>query len=382
MASSEFFSLFSSAFLALLVGVAADEPGTPCPDLYCDSMGPPIRFPFRIKALQDKRCGYPGFEISCDGQGRAILHLPHSGDLVVNSIDYPGQLVSLGDPDGCLLKRLLATRSFSTDLGSASSPFLAEAPVDYTVANCTRHLPTYLPETEITHVACLDRADRMVVIAPADNEVDSILFSYYCDTRTVLVPGPLTLGENGIKGVGLKWDSPDCRVCERNGGRCVLESGNGSSEVQCATTQGAAKQGATFVLLLITIFPALLCILGGACYLSNRANRFCHRSRNGDDDMNLSQPDDAGNTQHAADGAMGIDSATLESYPKAQIDDPGRAPRPNDNVCAICLSEYQPKEMLRTIPGCAHYFHAHCVDQWLKRNASCPLCRNRKASSL
>ncbi|KAI6707070.1 hypothetical protein NL676_010032 [Syzygium grande] len=37
-------------------------------------------------------------------QRQAILHLPHSGDLVVRSIDYADQLISLGDPEGCLPK--------------------------------------------------------------------------------------------------------------------------------------------------------------------------------------------------------------------------------------------------------------------------------------
>jgi hypothetical protein len=53
-----------------------------------------------------------------------------------------------------------------------------------------------------------------------------------------------------------------------------------------------------------------------------------------------------------------------------------RLPKPNDNTCPICLSEYQPKETLKTIPECQHCFHAECIDEWLSLNATCPICRN------
>lgn len=127
------------------------------------------------------------------------------------------------------------------------------------------------------------------------------------------------------------------------------------------------------MIMTIALSAFSFCIFGSICYLITRANR--PRDLGHDGNSNTYPP-------HAIDGAMGIDLATLGSYPKAQIDDLGQVPRPNDDLCAICLSEYQPKETLRTIPECAHYFHAHCIDQWLKKNASCPLCRNHKASSL
>lgn len=73
---------------------------------------------------------------------------------------------------------------------------------------------------------------------------------------------------------------------------------------------------------------------------------------------------------------MGLDGSIIEKYPKTLLGESGRLPRPNDNTCPICLSEYQPKETLRTIPECNHNFHAHCIDRWLKMNATCPLCRN------
>lgn len=73
---------------------------------------------------------------------------------------------------------------------------------------------------------------------------------------------------------------------------------------------------------------------------------------------------------------MGLDGATIESYPKIVLGESRRLPKPDDNTCSICLSEYRPKETLKSIPECRHCFHVECIDEWLHLNASCPICRN------
>ncbi|KAJ8442367.1 hypothetical protein Cgig2_018623 [Carnegiea gigantea] len=45
-----------------------------------------------------------------------------------------------------------------------------------------------------------------------------------------------------------------------------------------------------------------------------------------------------------------------------------------DAICCICLTRYMDDEELRELP-CTHFFHAECVDRWLKINATCPLCK-------
>lgn len=71
----------------------------------------------------------------------------------------------------------------------------------------------------------------------------------------------------------------------------------------------------------------------------------------------------------------GLDDLTLESYPKIQLGEKWEIPDPDDSTCPICLCEYQPDEILRTIPECNHHFHAACVDEWLRKNPTCPVCR-------
>ncbi|XP_010694618.2 RING-H2 finger protein ATL11 [Beta vulgaris subsp. vulgaris] len=43
--------------------------------------------------------------------------------------------------------------------------------------------------------------------------------------------------------------------------------------------------------------------------------------------------------------------------------------------CAVCLTEFNDKDILRSIPKCNHVFHADCVDNWLVGYATCPICR-------
>ncbi|KAI3862495.1 hypothetical protein MKX03_011583 [Papaver bracteatum] len=50
---------------------------------------PVISYPFRIKGLQDKRCGYPGFDLTCDTMNRTVLDLPFSGRFFLNLTGTP-----------------------------------------------------------------------------------------------------------------------------------------------------------------------------------------------------------------------------------------------------------------------------------------------------
>ncbi|KAL1194040.1 RING-H2 finger protein ATL68 [Cardamine amara subsp. amara] len=44
-----------------------------------------------------------------------------------------------------------------------------------------------------------------------------------------------------------------------------------------------------------------------------------------------------------------------------------------ETTCAICLEDLSEDKL--QIPNCSHWFHENCLIEWLKRNDSCPLCR-------
>jgi len=44
-----------------------------------------------------------------------------------------------------------------------------------------------------------------------------------------------------------------------------------------------------------------------------------------------------------------------------------------DTTCQICQSEYEDKDKLRYLP-CFHSFHMDCIDKWLQKKLTCPVC--------
>lgn len=44
--------------------------------------------------------------------------------------------------------------------------------------------------------------------------------------------------------------------------------------------------------------------------------------------------------------------------------------------CFICMDNYKVHELKRILPKCSHSFHKKCVDKWLKKRSSCPVCRD------
>lgn len=46
-----------------------------------------------------------------------------------------------------------------------------------------------------------------------------------------------------------------------------------------------------------------------------------------------------------------------------------------DDTCCICLCAIVPGDILRSIKKCKHKHHAVCLEHWLARNQTCPLCR-------
>jgi len=46
----------------------------------------------------------------------------------------------------------------------------------------------------------------------------------------------------------------------------------------------------------------------------------------------------------------------------------------DEKACSICIEDYKEDDGLRILP-CSHMFHAECIDMWLAKQTTCPLCK-------
>ncbi|KAI4327784.1 hypothetical protein L6164_020206 [Bauhinia variegata] len=75
-------------------------------------------------------------------------------------------------------------------------------------------------------------------------------------------------------------------------------------------------------------------------------------------------------------GAKGLSGDLVEKIPKIKITGDNNIDASGERVsCSVCLQDFQLGETVRSLPHCNHIFHLPCIDKWLFRHGSCPLCR-------
>ncbi|GAV62195.1 Gly-zipper_Omp domain-containing protein/zf-RING_2 domain-containing protein [Cephalotus follicularis] len=75
-------------------------------------------------------------------------------------------------------------------------------------------------------------------------------------------------------------------------------------------------------------------------------------------------------------GAKGMTGDSVERIPKIKITKDNNVDASGEKVsCSVCLQDFQLGETIRSLPHCHHMFHLPCIDKWLLRHGSCPLCR-------
>ncbi|PNX73890.1 NEP1-interacting protein 2-like, partial [Trifolium pratense] len=75
---------------------------------------------------------------------------------------------------------------------------------------------------------------------------------------------------------------------------------------------------------------------------------------------------------HSLAASRGLSGDSLDKLPHHMILKDMKA---EDTFCAICLQDIEVGEIARSLPRCDHTFHLICVDKWLVKNDSCPICR-------
>ncbi|XVF10417.1 hypothetical protein REPUB_Repub07fG0181100 [Reevesia pubescens] len=131
-----------------------------------------ISFPFQLTNQPiEYRCGYPGFDLSCNNQSQTFITFPSSGDFSIQTIEYYEQYIGVGDPAGCLAKRLL--KGFDP----SGTHFEQLDLLNFTLLNCSSTDISTSLLTEITYISCLSGENNSVVAIPVDRPDLFTLFS-------------------------------------------------------------------------------------------------------------------------------------------------------------------------------------------------------------
>ncbi|CAK8579344.1 unnamed protein product [Lathyrus sativus] len=385
MATSTLTSLVFSIFIIFHLQTSKAKQ-TICQTLSCGDID--ITFPFGLKQssnqIQDPRCSYypnSTFQLSCNNnQTQTILNLPNTDNLIINNIDYKSQTIQVNDPKGCLPKRYL-----QNNFNLSGSPFKLN-PEIYTIYNltflrCPSNVSSELP---LTPISCLTEDEEhdsdMSVVVLWGEAIEDTTMAETCEVVSkAFVPLPwmdLTVWPfwpDINSDVELVWNKPRCEKCAVSGQVCGFSDDEKNGlQVECfpGPSNGGLSTSAKYCISIGLGIPGLvsLFIIFGFICRKMRTTPPHNQSSN--------HPTITVSLQPLPSFVTGLDGATIEKYPKILIGESGRLLKPNDNTCSICLSEYEPKETLRSIPECNHYFHAACIDEWLKMNGTCPICRN------
>ncbi|KAJ8527674.1 hypothetical protein K7X08_015125 [Anisodus acutangulus] len=71
----------------------------------------------------------------------------------------------------------------------------------------------------------------------------------------------------------------------------------------------------------------------------------------------------------------GLSQEVIEKLPKYKFCSVNTCSKSQEGTCAICLQDFTDGDSARLIPNCKHSFHTQCIDEWLIRHGSCPICR-------
>ncbi|XP_043714836.1 RING-H2 finger protein ATL32-like [Telopea speciosissima] len=75
-------------------------------------------------------------------------------------------------------------------------------------------------------------------------------------------------------------------------------------------------------------------------------------------------------------GNRGLDPAVIETFPIFAYSHVKDHKLGNGALeCAVCLNEFVDEDTIRLLPQCDHVFHPDCIDAWLSKRTTCPVCR-------
>lgn len=194
----------------------------PCYNSTCGRGKIDVRFPFWLSSKQPESCGDTGFKLVCTDRNETALELPNSKPFLVQGIDYRRQRIRLSDPDSCLARQLLS-------FDASGSPFSLFLPRSYSVLICPKD-EKVSPSFRSIH--CLGNSTSSFFVT--ESEQVSLMPSSCHVFKTLHLPFSFH-GDINYQDLWLKWDTPDCRYCERSGSSCGFIN-NTTRQVQCLSS--------------------------------------------------------------------------------------------------------------------------------------------------
>ncbi|KAK1261834.1 NEP1-interacting protein 1 [Acorus gramineus] len=75
-------------------------------------------------------------------------------------------------------------------------------------------------------------------------------------------------------------------------------------------------------------------------------------------------------------GTKGLSKESVEKIQKITITAKNNMDASGEEICcSVCLQDFQIGEVARCLPQCQHLYHLSCIDGWLIRHGTCPMCR-------
>ncbi|KAF3441890.1 hypothetical protein FNV43_RR15805 [Rhamnella rubrinervis] len=124
---------------------------------------------------------------------------------------------------------------------------------------------------------------------------------------------------------------------------------------------------------LAVVLGILCCIMSAVTFSLLTYMKFCRGRGSGQGNLQ-----NQGGLIGRSSRFSGIDKTVIESLPFFRFS--ALKGSKEGLECAVCLSKFEYIEVLRLLPKCKHAFHLDCIDYWLEKHSSCPLCRQKVSS--
>ncbi|XP_073120410.1 E3 ubiquitin-protein ligase ATL42-like [Henckelia pumila] len=121
----------------------------------------------------------------------------------------------------------------------------------------------------------------------------------------------------------------------------------------------------------LAVVLVVLSIMFGITFIIVAYAKFCHRHA----PYPVTGIQDPPGVVRSMSRFSGLDRTIVESLPFFRFSSLKGSKEGLE--CVVCLSRFEDSEILRLLPKCRHAFHMNCIDKWLEKHSSCPLCRYR-----